>query len=289
MSFEDLLWLLYGHPKHDPSGTGSIGDLAKFGVSAVQTCDGPAGVRRATSSTYFPCAALLASTFDAVLIREIGSVIGAEAAEVDFDLLLAPGLCMQRHPLCGRNFEYFSEDPLVSGVSAAAYVRGVQAHGVGATVKHFAGNGREYTRRIEHDVVSERAMREIYLRGFERAVKEAKPWAVMTAYNGINGYRSGENHGLVTGILRDEWGFDGLVMTDWNTTIQLWREVAAGNDVKMPRDADKCSADGDGASQAHVAFDYDYLPLSTMRQSAKRVLELALKSRRFARERRGRN
>ncbi len=142
---------------------------------------------------------------------------------------------------------------------------------------------------IEHDVVSERAMREIYLRGFERAVKEAKPWAVMTAYNGINGYRSGENHGLVTGILRDEWGFDGLVMTDWNTTIQLWREVAAGNDVKMPRDADKCSADGDGASQAHVAFDYDYLPLSTMRQSAKRVLELALKSRRFARERRGRN
>lgn len=132
-------------------------------------------------------------------------------------------------------------------------------------------------------------MREIYLRGFERAVKEAKPWAVMTAYNGINGYRSGENHGLVTGILRDEWGFDGLVMTDWNTTIQLWREVAAGNDVKMPRDADKCSADGDGASQAHVAFDYDYLPLSTMRQSAKRVLELALKSRRFARERRGRN
>ena len=187
MSFEDLLHLLYGHPKHDPSGTGSIGDLAKFGVTAVQTCDGPAGVRRATPSTYFPCAALLASTFDPALIGEIGGVIGAEAAEVDFDLLLAPGLCIQRHPLCGRNFEYFSEDPLVSGVSASAYVKGVQAHGVGATVKHFADNGREYTRKIEQDIVGERAMREIYLRGFERTVREARPWGVMNAYNGING------------------------------------------------------------------------------------------------------
>ena len=285
LSFEDMLWLLYGHPKHDPSGTGSIGDLAKFGISAVQTCDGPAGVRRATPSTYFPCAALLAGTFDPVLIGEIGGVIGAEAAEVDFDLLLAPGLCIHRHPLCGRNFEYFSEDPLVSGVSASAYVKGVQAHGVGATVKHFAGNGREYVRRIEQDIVSERAMREIYLRGFERAIKEAKPWGVMTAYNGINGYNSGALYGLVTGILRDEWGFDGLVMTDWHTTAPLWREVSAGNDVKMPDDADGVSKPGTGLDAAREAFDHDYMPLAQMRQSARRVLELALKSRRFARER----
>ena len=292
MSLQEMLHLLFGHPRHDPSGTGSIGDFEKFGISAAQTCDGPAGVRRATPSTYFPCAALLACTFDAALLHEIGDVIGAEAAEVDFDILLAPGLCIHRHPLCGRNFEYFSEDPLVAGVCAAAYVRGVQRNGVGATVKHFAGNGRETTRKTEKDIVSERAFREIYLRGFERAVKEAEPWAIMTSYNGMNGYNSSENYGLITGILRDEWGYKGLTMTDWSTTVPMWREIGAGNDVKMPNefeDTTKLFAkDGDGIKEAVRAYQRNYLSVAKVRESAKRVCEFVMKTRRFARERQSR-
>lgn len=289
MSLKEMLHLLFGHLREDPCGTGSIGALDKFRISAVQTCDGPAGVRREAASTFFPCAALLACTFDTDLIRETGATIGDEAAEAGFDLLLAPGMCIHRHPLCGRNFEYFSEDPLVSGVAAAAYVKGVQSRGVGATLKHFAGNGRETTRRIQKDVASERAFREIYLRGFERAVKEAEPWAVMTSYNGVNGYNSGENYGLVTGILRDEWGYKGLAVTDWLTTIPMWREIGAGNDVKMPKDIEDTNRNmlkrGDAVEEALFAYNRCYLSLTRVRESAKRVCELVMKSRRFARDR----
>ena len=288
LSLQEMLHLLFGHLREDPCGTGSIGALDKFGISAVQTCDGPAGVRREAKSTFFPCAALLACTFDAELLREIGGVIGEEAAEAGFDVLLAPGLNIHRHPLCGRNFEYFSEDPFVSGVCAAAYVKGVQANGVGATVKHFAGNGRETTRRIQKDVVSERAFREIYLRGFERAIGEARPWAVMTSYNGVNGYNSGENHGLVTGILRDEWGYGGVAMTDWLTTVPMWREIGAGNDIKMPKDIEDTQRDmiprGGAVEEAMFAYKRKYLSTTRVRESAKRVLGLVMKSRRFARE-----
>lgn len=288
MTLKEMLFLLYGHPKVDPHGTGSIGALEKFGISAVQTCDGPAGIRRSVESTYFPCAALLAGTFDPVLLREVGEALGDEAAETDFDVLLAPGLCIHRHPLCGRNFEYFGEDPLVAGVSAREYVLGVQSRGVGATVKHFAGNNREETRRYEQDVVGERAFREIYLRGFERAVKEARPWAVMSAYNGVNGYNCGENYGLITGILRGEWGFDGLVMTDWHTTVPLWREVAAGNDVKMPDDCEgtymKFVKKDLGPSQAEFAISRNFLSVASVRESASRVCRFVMKSRRFRRE-----
>ena len=291
MTLAEMLRLLHGHPKHDPSGTGSIGDFAKFGVSAAQTCDGPAGVRRATPSTYFPCAALLACAYDQELLREIGDVIGAEAAEVDFDILLAPGLCIHRHPLCGRNFEYFSEDPFVAGRCAASYVKGVQANGVGATVKHFAGNGREATRKTELDIVSERAFREIHLRGFERAMKEGEPWAVMTSYNGVNGYNSGENYGLLEGIMRGEWGYKGLAMTDWNTTVPMWREIGAGNDVKMPGEATDTTRhfvkEGDGVKEAEHAYKRGYLSMEMVRRSAKRVCELVMKTHRFARERAG--
>ena len=289
MSLKEMLYLLYGHPKVDPSGTGSIGALEKFGVSAAQTCDGPAGVRRSVTSTYFPCAALLASSFDPALLREVGATIGDEAAETDFDLLLAPGLCIHRHPLCGRNFEYFSEDPLVAGIAASEYVKGVQSRGVGATLKHFAGNNRETTRKYEKNIVGERAFREIYLRGFERAVKDARPWAIMTAYNGLNGYNCSEHYGLLTGILRDEWGFEGLVMTDWNTTVALWREVAAGNDVKMPGDRgegeSKFAKEGYGVDMACNAEYRDYLFAESVRQSAARVCRMVMKTRRFARER----
>ena len=288
MTLKEMLFLCYGHPRVDPNGTGSIGALAKFGISAAQTCDGPAGIRRSIKSTYFPCAALLASSFDPALLREVGTALGTEAAETDFDILLAPGLCIHRHPLCGRNFEYFSEDPLVSGVSAAEYVKGVQSRGVGATLKHFAGNNREATRRFEKDIVSERAFREIYLRGFERAVKEAKPWAIMTAYSGINGYNCGEHYGLVSGILRDEWGFDGVTMTDWWTTVPLWRELAAGNDVKMPSDRGeidrKAAKEGFGVTLAERAEGADLLTVEAVRTSAARVCRMVMKTLRFARE-----
>ena len=289
MTFSEMLSLLYGHPKVDPSGTGSIGALEKFGISAAQTCDGPAGVRRSVESSYFPCAALLASSFDPALLRAVGEAIGDEAAETDFDILLAPGLCIHRHPLCGRNFEYFSEDPLVAGISAAEYVKGVQSRGVGATLKHFAGNNRETTRKYEKDIVGERAFREIYLRGFERAVKEAKPWAIMTAYNGINGYNCSEHYGLLTGILREEWGFEGLVMTDWFTTVPLWREVAAGNDVKMSDDLGEIDRNfakvGFGVNQAVRAEERDFISVESVRESAKRVCSMVMKTHRFARER----
>ena len=293
MSLQEMLHLLFGHLREDPCGTGSIGALAKFGIPAVQTCDGPAGVRREAASTFFPCAALLACTFDHAILREIGGVIGDEAAEAGFDVLLAPGLNIHRHPLCGRNFEYFGEDPLVSGVCAGEYVKGVQSRGVGATVKHFAGNGRETTRRIQKDVVSERAFREIYLRGFERAMKGAGPWAVMTSYNGVNGYNAGENHGLVTGILRDEWGYGGVTMTDWLTTIPMWREIGAGNDLKMPKDIEDTQRDmmprGGAVDEALFAYRRRYLSLSRVRESAKRVLSLVMKTRRFAREKAARD
>ncbi len=290
MTLKEMLYLLYGHPKHDPSGTGSIGDFPKFGISAAQTCDGPAGVRRSKPSTYFPCAALLASTFDTALLEEIGKVIGEEAADVDFDILLAPGLCIHRHPLCGRNFEYFSEDPLVAGECAGHYVKGVQSQGVGATLKHFAGNNRETTRKIEKDIVSERAFREIYLRGFERAIAIGQPWAIMTAYNGLNGYNAGENYGLLTGILRDEWGYKGLTMTDWHTTVSMWREIEAGNDVKMPDQYTDVLAKlfgkdaNGGVEEAVCAWKRDFLSTAKVRESARRVCELVMKTRRFARE-----
>ena len=290
MSFNEMLTLLYGRGKTDHGGAGAFGLLAKYGISAVQTCDGPAGIRRPSSSTCFPCAALLACSFDPALLREIGGAIGAEAAESDFDILLAPGLCIHRHPLCGRNFEYFSEDPLVSGVCAAEYVKGVQANGVGATIKHFAGNGREAARGIEKDVVSERAFREIYLRGFERAIKEADPWCLMTGYNGVNGFNCSENYGLLTGILRNEWGYRGLVMTDWATSVPMWREIGAGNDVKMPcvQHAPLVKVRrtwGMGPDESEFARECGFLSVTMVRESVKRVCELVMKTRRFAHER----
>ena len=288
----DLLKLTHGHPAIAKGGTGSIGGgLEKYGILGAQTCDGPCGVRRELPSTAFPCAALIACSFDKTLAHDIGRVIGEEAADVDFDLLLAPGLCIHRHPLCGRNFEYFSEDPYVAGAMASAYVQGVQSTGVGATLKHFCCNNRETNRRLASAVVSERALREIYLRGFERAVKEAKPWAIMTSYNHINGLAASAHPGILKGILRDEWGFEGVTMTDWFTSQPMWRELNSGNDVKMSHDLDLFTdratwCTGLGERNALEAYKseyaaYVYLYRDSVRSSARRVCELVMKSRRF--------
>ena len=286
MTIKDMIWLLHGHKRSGASGTGTIGTLEKYGIPGIETSDGPHGIGLSTHSTYLPCASLLASTFDPDMALAYGKVLGEETAEARFDIILAPAMNIQRHPLCGRNFEYMSEDPLLTGVMAACYVKGVQANGVGATIKHFAADSRELFCKIALDVASERALREIYLRGFERAVKDAKPWMVMTAYNGLNGSNTSSHKGLVTGILRDEWGFDGAVTSDWSTSAPLWREISAGNDVKMPSDGDWGNNSGTGTGQAlkGVAEDRSYLEYGKVRESAQRVLRLVMKSPHFKRK-----
>ncbi|MDR2671229.1 MAG: glycoside hydrolase family 3 C-terminal domain-containing protein, partial [Oscillospiraceae bacterium] len=203
------------------NGTGAIGKLAKYGIPEVNTADGPAGLRigvigsRTVQATSFPIGTLLACTWNEKLMEAVGAAVGAEMELNRVDIWLAPGLNIHRNPRNGRNFEYYSEDPLVAGKSAAAVTRGVQGRGGLVTIKHFAANNQETNRYNTNSQVSERALREIYLKGFEIAVKEADPGCVMTSYNYLNGTRTEASYDLLTNILRNEWGFKGLVMTDW--------------------------------------------------------------------------
>lgn len=220
--------------------------VPRLGIRSLFLTDGPHGVRKARAgaggfdladnepSTAFPTSATLASTWNPALAERMGAAIGAECRALGVDVLLAPGVNIKRSPLCGRNFEYYSEDPLVSGVFGAAFVRGVQSAGVGTSLKHFAANSNEDYRFVGDSVVDERALREIYLRAFERVVREARPETVMCAYNRVNGVFASENAGLITGLLREEWGFDGVVMTDWGATHDRVAGVAAGCDLDMP-------------------------------------------------------
>jgi beta-glucosidase-like glycosyl hydrolase len=214
-------------------GTGGIGGLSDFGIPSAQTSDGPAGLRLSSHCTAWPVETLLACTWNVDLIKEMGIAVGTEAKLNNVDIWLAPGLNIHRNPLCGRNFEYFSEDPLIAGKMAAAITKGVQSQGVGVTLKHFAANDKEVNRSNSDSRISERALREIYLKGFEIAVKEASPWCIMSSYNLINGTETAESHDLLTNILRGEWGYKGMVMTDWGNNTTAYKEVKAGNDVKM--------------------------------------------------------
>ena len=237
LSLEDRISLLCGQPNTGAANTFGMGNLPRYGVPSVMTADGPAGLRIqpgvGVTTTAFPCATLLASTWDQELIEEIGRAGGMEVKENNIAVWLTPAMNIHRSPLCGRNFEYYSEDPLLAGKMAAALIRGIQSCKVSACAKHFACNNKE-TNRFESDSrLSQRALREIYLKAFEIAVKEADPWMIMTSYNIINGTRASENKELIDGILRGEWGFEGMLTTDWWNHASQPAEIRAGNDVKM--------------------------------------------------------
>jgi beta-glucosidase len=273
------------------SGRGfwALEPLPEHGLEGVVVADGPHGLRcqvdaadhlgvaAARPATCFPTAATLGSTWDVELLREVGEALGREAIEQGVGVVLGPGLNLKRHPAGGRCFEYLSEDPLLSGRLAAALVDGVQSRGVGTSVKHFAVNNQESHRLVVDAVVDERTLRELYLTGFELVVREARPWTVMCAYNRVNGTYASEHHELLTTILRDEWGFEGLVMTDWGAANDRVAGIAAGLDLEMP------SSHGAFDREVAAAVAEGRLDEAAVDRCAQRVVELLLRAPRVAR------
>ena len=264
--------------------------LEQKGIPNVVMADGPAGLRLETPCTAIPIATTLAQSWDMDLIHRMGELVGEEMKQLHVDLWLAPGMNIHRNPLCGRNFEYYSEDPVLTGLCAATETKGVQSQkGKGTTIKHFAGNNQEDNRMFTNAHISERALREIYLKGFEIAVKTAQPYAIMTSYNLINGVHSANNYDMLQNIARDEWGFEGLVMTDWYTSQDTTEMgmvspsgkyshsssvqcIKAGNDLQMPG----CQQNVDDIVEA--VNEGKEITKADLQRCAKHILSVALKT-----------
>lgn len=266
-----------------PGAAGVINGIPRLGIPTVVLADGPAGLRisptregdtRTFYCTGYPIATMLSSTWNLELVGEAGRNMGNEVLEYGVDILLAPGANIHRNPLCGRNFEYYSEDPLLSGKMAAAMINGIEENGVGTSLKHFAVNNQELNRLSNNAIVSERALREIYLKNFEIAVRESQPWTIMTSYNFINGEHAAESKRLLTDILRDEWGFEGAVMTDWNGGYDDAAIVRAGNEMIQP-----------GRDERYVnllnAIRDGSLSMDDVDRAVTRILELVVRTPKF--------
>ncbi|MFI6323020.1 glycoside hydrolase family 3 C-terminal domain-containing protein [Nonomuraea sp. NPDC050556] len=254
------------------SGDGLWTTKATAGLPSITLTDGPHGVRHTSPATCFPPAVALGSSWDPALLRRVGEALGVEARALDVQVLLGPGVNIKRSPLCGRNFEYLSEDPRLSGVLGAALVAGVQSQGVGACVKHFAANNQETGRMRVSSEADERTLREIYLPAFEHIVKTAQPWTVMCSYNRVNGEYASENRWLLTEVLREEWGFDGVVVSDWGAVNDRVAALRAGLDLEMP------TTGGFTDAQLVDAVRRGELPAELVAQAADRVRALVERS-----------
>ena len=267
-----------------PGAAGMTKAFHRLGITNTVVSDGPAGLRinptrPGDKNTYyctgFPIGTCLSSSWNIDLVNSVGKAIGDEVKEYGVDVILGPGMNIMRNPLCGRNFEYYSEDPVLCGHIASAIVNGIQNNGVGVSIKHFAANNQESNRLKNNAIVSERALREIYLKGFEIAVRQSNPWTIMSSYNKINGTYTQESHDLLTTILRDEWGYKGLVMTDWTGKRNTVAQIQAGNDLMMPGSKEQIE---DIIAKVKAGV----LNIKDVDICVKRVLEYIVKTPRYA-------